>query len=156
MEMRITMRTTLRRLMASSVLFFFAAVLTGCASGQPYNQFAAQVTPVSKQQGRIYFYRDSSPFGSGVQPEIKLNDAVVGNSNPGGFFYVDRPSGNYTVSTQTEAKRNVNFTLSPGETKYVRTRVAMGVLVGHVYGELEDEETAMKTLKGLSYTGGKK
>jgi hypothetical protein len=32
----------------------------------------------------------------------------------------------------------------------------MGVLVGHVYGELEDEEQAMKTLKGLSYTGGKK
>jgi hypothetical protein len=41
-----------------------------------------------------------------------------------------------------------------GETKYVRTKVSMGVLVGHVVPELVSADEAQKELATLSYTGG--
>ena len=88
-----------------------------------------------------------------IQPDILLNDQVVGRSTAGGFFYVDEPAGAYTVATATEVKRTVKFTLHTGETKYVRTSISMGVLVGHVTPTLDDPETAPQELEGLKYTG---
>ena len=91
--------------------------------------------------------------GGMIQPEIKLNDNVVGRSIPGGFFFVDEEPGEYTVSTSTEVKREVKFTLHAGDTKYVRTSVSIGLLVGHVAPTLEDADTAQQEVETLKYTG---
>ena len=88
-----------------------------------------------------------------IQPDIHLNDQVVGRSTPGGFFYVDEAAGEYTVLTATEVKRTVTFTLHAGETRYVRTSVSMGLLVGHITPTLDDPETAPKEIETLKYTG---
>lgn len=54
--------------------------------------------------GRIYFFHLDTFGGATIQPEIKLNDKVVGRSVPGGFFFVDEEPGECTVSTSTEVK----------------------------------------------------
>lgn len=131
-----------------------ALIATGCASGPQYKEMASSIPTLGADHGRIYFFRSSSVLGAGIQPDIKLNGAVVGESKPGGFFYIDEPAGQYTVSTETETEKTLSFALNTGETKYIRTSISMGILVGHVAPSLETPENATKEIEGLKYTGG--
>ena len=143
----------LRDLRAAALLTLVAACC-GCASSGPrHEEMRDSIPAVEPGTGRIYFYRDSSIVGAAVQPEIRLNGEVVGRSIPGGFFYVDRAPGTHEVTTATEVERGLSFTLEAGETRYVKTSVSMGVLVGRVTPELVEPEQAAGELAGLSYTG---
>lgn len=129
-------------------------LLAGCAAtGMKYDQASAGMPSLKPGEGRVYFFRSSSMMGAAIQPEIRLNGQVVGVSKPGGFFYVDRPAGNYAASTATEVEKVANFVLQGGETKYLRTSVSMGIMVGRVAVELETPEKAKAELPSLSYTG---
>lgn len=130
-----------------------AAVLGGCASGVKYQEMASGIPSLKPGQGRIYFFRSASMFGAALTPEIRLNNQVVGYSKPGGFFFVDRPAGNYTAAASTETEKTASFTLQPGETKYLRTYTTIGVIVGRVVVELEDPKKALTELPSLAYTG---
>jgi hypothetical protein len=132
---------------------FVALVASGCASGPQYKDVAASIPTLNKSQGRIYFYRSDSMFGAAIQPSINLNGSLVGLSKPGGFFFVDEPAGQYVVSTTTETEKTVSFSLDAGETKYVKTRVGLGLLVGRIIPSLESSDDAQRDLDGLHYTG---
>lgn len=127
--------------------------LAGCATGVKYGQMATSMPTVKTTEGRVYFFRSSSMFGAAVQPEIKLNGQVVGKSQPGGFFYVDRPVGKYTAAAATETEKELTFVLEAGETKYIRTSPSMGLMVGRINLELETAEKAKAELADLSFTG---
>lgn len=130
--------------------------LVGCASGVKHKDMAASIPTLKADQGRIYFFRSSSMFGAALQPEIRLDGKAVGNSKPGGFFYVDAAAGDHQAATSTEVENKLTFTLASGETKYVQTSVGFGLLVGHVVPTLVSEAEAMKELPDLSYTGSDK
>jgi hypothetical protein len=129
------------------------AVLAGCASGVKYKEMESSIPSLQPDQGRVYFFRSASMLGAAVQPDIRLNGEVVGTSKPGGFFFVDRPAGNYMASTSTETEKSASFTLQGGETKYLRTSPSFGLLVGRIVVELETPEKARAELPSLSYTG---
>jgi hypothetical protein len=131
-----------------------AALVTGCATGVKHSDMAAGIPSLKSGEGRIYFFRSSSMVGAAVQPEIRLDGQRVGESKPGGFFYVDRPAGNHVASSSTETEKTVSFTLQPGETKYIRSSVSLGLLIGRVILELETPEKAKAEIESLSYTGG--
>ena len=131
-----------------------AIVLAGCAaSGVKQKEMASSIPAVSADSGRIFFYRSSGFAGGAVQPSIRLNGTVVGESKPGGFFYVDTAPGKYEVSTTTEVENNLTFVLEKGEIKYVKTSVKMGLFVGRVVPTLVSNTDAMAELPDLSYTG---
>jgi Protein of unknown function (DUF2846) len=144
------MKTLYRTLLLSAGV---ALVATGCASGPQYKEVASSIPTLAPDHGRIYFFRADAFGGAMIQPEIKLNDQVVGRSVAGGFFYVDEAPGDYTVSTSTEVKREVTFALHAGDTKYVRTSISMGILVGHITPTLDDPDIASKEIENLKYTG---
>jgi hypothetical protein len=75
------------------------------------------------------------------------------NRSQAGFFFVDQTGGNKEVSTSTEVEKKLSFTLEPGQTRYVRTVIGLGLFVGRVYPELVDEATGQKELEEASYTG---
>lgn len=134
----------------------FAAVLAGCASGPKQADLDAAMPALKPGYGRIYFLRSSAFLGSPVQPEISLNNQVVGRSRARGFFFVDRPAGAYRASSSTSVTTGLNINLYPGETKYVRTEVTialLGVMPGSVAFTLMDEAIAEPELRKLSYTG---
>src|ERR1700737_2418182 len=91
---------------ALAVCAFVAVTASGCASGPEYKDVASSIPTMKEAQGRVYFCRSGSMFGAALQPEIKLNDQVVGKSQPGGFFFVDEPAGQYVVSTSTETEKS--------------------------------------------------
>lgn len=128
-------------------------VLAGCASGVMHKDMAASIPTMQKDQGRVYFMRTNSMLGAIMQPDITLNGQVVGQSKPGGFFYADVKPGKQEVNTTTETEKRLTFTLDSGETKYVKTSVGMGLMVGRVYPELISQAEAEKELSELSFTG---
>jgi len=136
---------------------FFAALaallLSACAgSGPLHSELKSTYAPIPADQGRIFFYRNSSMFGAAIQPDVRLNGDVVGTSKPGGFFYKDVKAGNQTVSTTTEVERQLTFTLAAREVRYVRTSPSLGLLVGRVQAELVPTEEAERELASLHHT----
>ncbi|TAK94246.1 MAG: DUF2846 domain-containing protein [Verrucomicrobia bacterium] len=131
-----------------------AMLVTGCASGPRYNEVKASFPPLPAEKGRIFFYR-TAVLGAGVQPSVKLNDTPVGSAKPKGFFYVDRPPGDYRVETSTEVSRRLSLTLEAGQTRYVRLNMAMGFFVGHVWPELVENATGELELVGCSFAPDK-
>ena len=136
------------------IAFWAAALLLGgcAASGPKHADISGAIDPVDPDMGRIYFYRDSF-LGFAIQPEIRLNGDVVGKSTPGGFFFVDRRPGKYVVSSATEVENSIEFRLEAGQTRYVRTYMSLGVLVGRIQIHLVDPVQAVANLGDLSYTG---
>jgi hypothetical protein len=133
-----------RSLRAFSLLFA-VLFLGACASGAKFSQTAPSLTPVSGDTGRVFFYRPSS-FGAAVKPDVRLNGEVVGEAVAQGYFFVDRPPGEYKVATSTEVERTLSFVLEKGQTRYVRLSMSMGFFAGHVTPELVDSDKALKEL----------
>src|SRR5213593_2006168 len=135
------------------VVIVASMLLSACAtSGPKFAEMASSIGAPKPDVGRIYFYR-TALLGAAVQPDVRLNGEVVGKAVPNGFFYADRPAGNYQVATETEVERKLTFTLEPGQTRYVRLNIAMGFFVGHVYGELVDEAKGREEIADMRYTG---
>ena len=89
-----------------------AALLAGCAtSGVTYADLQPKLAAPAEGQGRIFIYR-TAIVGAAVQPAVKVNDAVVGSAVPRGFIYLDRPAGDYMITTATEVTRTLSR-LSP-------------------------------------------
>lgn len=135
------------------LIVILITVVGGCASGPGYNEYADQIAPVDDDKGRIYMYRTTT-LGAAVQPSIRLNGEVVGKATPKGFFYVDRPAGEYTISATTEAKRALSMTLEAGQERYVRLEMKMGFLAGHVKPVLVDNDEGQAEIQKTKYTGG--
>jgi len=136
-----------------AALVLLAGMMAGCATGPKYEEVRGGFPSLDADKGRIYFYRSSNPFGSAIQPSVMLNGEKVGDSRPGGFFFVDHPPGNQEVNLTTEVEKKLTFTLDPRQDQYVRMSVGLGFVVYRVYPELVDKKTGEEELKGLSYTG---
>jgi len=131
-----------------------ALFMTGCATGPKYSQVKTSFPILAEDNGRIYFYR-TAVLGAAIQPSVKLNDEVIGTAKPGGFFYVDRPPGDYKVATSTEVKRELSLTLDKGQSRYVRLDISLGFFAGHVYPVLVEDATGESEIVNCSYTGSK-
>ena len=130
------------------ILAFVAAALAGCASGKSYTEISSQLKNTLPGKGRIVFYRDN-PIGLAVQPDIRINDRTVGKSVPSGFFSCDLKPGDYTITAKTESTTTLILTIRPGETKYVRSSIGIGLFVGRPKFEEMNTKTAKYHLKEL-------
>lgn len=129
-----------------------ALSLSACASGIKFTEMKPSLAPPTQEVGRVFFYRPVT-LGAALKPDILVNGNKVGESVAWGFFHIDRPAGNYEVATSTEVERKVSFVLEKGQTRYIRFSVNMGFFVGHVYGELVDQATALPELEDCKYAG---
>jgi Mn2+/Fe2+ NRAMP family transporter len=134
------------------IAILVTVLAAGCASGPAFNDMKGSFAPMMADQGRIYFYR-TAMGGVAVQPSIYLNGQVVGKAVPGGFFYADRPSGNYEVSATTEAENKLTFTLERAQTRYVRLDMNIGLFVGHIVPRLIDENDGAKEIQTTKFAG---
>lgn len=139
----------MRGLISICLICFY---LEGCASGPSYHQVEKKLTTLTAERGRIFFFQSAEYSGLDGGYEIRLNGFYIGTSVPGGFFYVDRNAGKFTVHCASDTLR---FNLEAGETKYIE-------LVPTVYGDNPsgvrivpiDNMEGETMLKTLSYAGG--
>src|SRR5579883_189552 len=149
----ISRRGTMGSKVGALPLLLAGFLLASCASPRGLDEPPLQLPPLKAGYGRVYFTRPADLGGSAVQPEIRMNNEVVGRSVPGGFSFVDRPPGKYAVTTATEVENAVTFQLAAGETKYIRTSVTPGILVGHITPTLEFPEQGQSDISQLRYVG---
>ncbi len=142
------LKAVARPVVAGLLLLLTAA----CASGPQYSQMQSSLPALSADSGRIFVYR-STVLGAAIQPSVKINGAVVGSAVPRGFFYADRPPGDYEITTITEVTRTLSLHLDAGQTRYVRLGISMGFFVGHVYPELVDDATGASEIQELHFIG---
>lgn len=134
-------------------LLALVLALAGCAaSGPKYAEVEASMPSLRAGQGRIVFFRTSGA-GPAVRPDIRLNGEVVGTSEPGSFFFVDRPAGRYTASARTEVESSVEVLVRDGEVSYVESSITLGLFVGHPRLSTRGAGEALGVLSGLAYTG---
>ena len=143
----------MRRWIGGFLLAVLAAGLFGCsASGPRFSEMAESLPSLGENEGRIYFYRNSI-LGAAVQPEVTVNGQIVGKSQPGSFFFIDRPTGTYRASARTEAEGTIDIVLRPRQTAYVQMSISMGFLVGHPVFERVGESEGRSALPSLAYGG---
>jgi hypothetical protein len=135
------------------IVMVLTMLIGGCAtSGLRFSETNIGKVPEDPEQGRVFFYRPSS-FGSAIQPEVMLNNEGVGEAISWGFFYVDRPAGDYTVLIQTEVVKKCKFVLEKGHTIYIKISSGLGFIMARISPEIVDEVTALDELKSLRYIG---
>lgn len=143
----------MNRAVRLALLILTLSLLTSCAtSGPKFVEYKTVMASPNPELGRIIFYRTTT-LGAALRPDVLLNGEKVGEAIARGFFYVERPPGEYVVLTSTEVTRKVSFVLEKGQARYIKFSVSMGFFVGHVYGELVDESIALSEINDCRYTG---
>jgi hypothetical protein len=125
-------------------------VVSACATGPSLKDSQTSVAPLQANMGRIYFYRDGSPFGSAIQPSVMVNQQRVGYSVPGGVYYRDFAPGSYVVSVETEVEKTVTVNLAAGQTRYVKMEMGFGWIAGRVHLAEVDQAQANAEMQSLS------
>ncbi|HEX7866365.1 MAG TPA: DUF2846 domain-containing protein [Variovorax sp.] len=136
-----------------AALVILAAGCAGTGAGTKYKDMAGTIPKAKPGDGRIYFFRADTPYGSALQPLIRLDKVVVGASKSGGFFYVDRAAGTYQAATSADPRKTLDIPLGAGETTYVRMSPSFGLVTGSIVLGIEPAEKARPELAWLSYTG---
>ena len=99
----------------------FLSIATSCAQLPPTS--AVAIPPIPSGAARIWFYRDYEPYETLARPYIRLNEQIVGISEPGGAFYRDVPPARYSITVDT-AGRDVNqfadIDLGAGQQAYAK------------------------------------
>lgn len=134
--------------LASLSLAALLVLVSGCASGPGFKSVSASFPPVAAGSARIFFYRNANlGAGAAVRPDVNLNGEKIGNAIPGGFFYVDRPPGDYQVTTTTELKKSLTFHVDAGQVRYVRLGLSPGLMVAHISPELIEAQKAQPEIE---------
>ena len=130
-------------------------LLAACATpvGTDYTAMSVSLPAPKPGEGRVFFYTPKVGFGADVQPEIRLNGAVVGFAVPSGFFYVDRPAGRYEATGKTAADGRVDFPLAAGEARYVRAFAPSAFSVNAVHFLLVPATEGQADMASLVYSG---
>jgi len=139
------MKTYLKRL----ILLITVIFLTSCSFGINYDKFITTIPDLNPGDGRIYFYR-YNPLGLLYQPAVMLNGEKIGYSQPGGFFYVDRPAGLYEIMVD----QKLSFALESNQTRYVALELTVFSITDSIYPKLVEESKALEFIKHLNYTQG--
>ena len=125
--------------------------------GMSFSEAGSLAPELAPGNGRIFVYRERSSLGNALSTDVSLNGEMIGNSEPGGFFYVDRPAADYKIvaaqagSTSTDdAARKVAFTLAPGQSVYVKITIG-GIAIAHVNADLVEPGHAVADMQTLRY-----
>jgi biopolymer transport protein ExbD len=128
-------------------------IFSGWTSGPSYNSVKDTFPPIAANAGRIFIYRDAI-YSPSKTPAVLLNGEQAGLSKAQGFFYVDRPVGEHKVEVAGEKSSPASFTLSPGQTVYVRINVHTNLSLVVLYPEVVDASIAQRELTLCKYTSG--
>jgi hypothetical protein len=108
-----------RMVMACAALQLLAAA--SCA--QPPSSASVAIPPVPASEARVWFYREAGPYEAQDRPYIRMNDQIVGISEPRGAFYRDVPPGHYHVAVEqylSGDNQTRDVDLSPGQQVYFK------------------------------------
>jgi hypothetical protein len=143
----------MKKLLTFLAMVVLASFFSSCTTTGPlYNAVKDTFPPPAADAGRIFIYRDAI-YNPSKTPAVLLNGEQAGLSKAQGFFYVDRPAGEYNVVLSGESGPPASFTLSPGQILYVRIGLHSNLTINHQYPEVVDATIAQREIVSCKYTG---
>jgi hypothetical protein len=143
-----------------AIMFVALLSLYGCAAtGPKLETVKGLFPPIGENSGRLFFYRVYSGFGSGMRPDILVCGKKVGESIPGGAFYVDLPAGECDITVPGilyPTDNKVSVTISPQGVQYIRTWIGGSGFGGRTNMEFVPEATAIEAMNDLALTNSTK
>jgi len=101
-----------------------AILLLATAACQQLPTTASVAIPsIPAGEARVWFYRSLDIYDSLNTPYIRMNDAIVAISQPGGASYRDVPAGQYHIKVDSfldDPRQDQNVSLVPGQELYVK------------------------------------
>jgi len=97
--------------------------LAGAACAQLPSTASVAVPPIPAGEARVWFYRSGNPYDGVGTPYLRMNEAIVGISEPGGASYRDVPAGPYHITVDSYGKdfnQDKNVQLAAGQELYVK------------------------------------
>ena len=73
-----------------------------CAQLPPTSSVAIPSIPAGA--ARLWFYRDYEPYETLARPYVRLNEQIVGISEPGGAFYRDVAPARYSIRVDSAGR----------------------------------------------------
>jgi hypothetical protein len=98
-------------------------LLTMAACSQLPTTASVTIPPVPAGEARVWFYRPMDLYDGLNTPYIRMNDAIVAISEPGGASYRDVPAGQYHITVDSYGKdfnQDKDVALVPGQEVYVK------------------------------------
>jgi HSP20 family molecular chaperone IbpA len=149
-EMIACLHPFMKKLLAFLALAGLALLFASCTTGPSYKAVIDSFPPLAADAGRIFIYRDAI-YGPRQTPAVLLNGSQIGLSTAQGFFYVDRPAGDYKVELAGEGGPPASFTLNSGQTLYVRISLHANLTESHQYPEVVDDTVAQREIVHCKY-----
>jgi hypothetical protein len=81
------------------------------------------IPPIPSGEARVWFYRALNPYDSHATPYVRMNDTIIGISQPMGASYRDVPAGHYHVAVDSylrDSKQTRDVDLVAGEQVYFK------------------------------------
>ena len=100
-----------------------SVLLAAAACSQLPATASVAVPPIPPGEARVWFYRQVDLYDSLSTPYIRMNDAIVGISEPGGASYRDVPAGQYHIAVDSyldSPQQDQNVAVVPGQELYVK------------------------------------
>jgi len=101
---------------------FLLLIMAGCSPLPPTE--AVAIPPIPSGQARVWFYRDGGPYDDGAgTPYLRMNEAIVGVSQPQGALYRDVAPGQYYVTVDSYGRDFNQFRwvyLFPGQQAFFK------------------------------------
>jgi hypothetical protein len=98
-------------------------LLAMAACAQPPMTASVAIPPIPAGEARVWFYRPIDVYDSLNTPYIRMNDAIVAVSEPGGASYRDVPAGPYHITVDSYGKdfnQDQDVSLVAGQELYVK------------------------------------
>jgi hypothetical protein len=108
--------------------------LAVAACSQLPSTASVAVPPIPAGEARVWFYRNGGPYDGVGTPYIRMNDAIVGISEPNGASYKDVRAGPYHITVDSYGKdfnQDKNVQLASGQELYVKIVSLRNWVVGN-------------------------
>ncbi len=159
-------RPCLDRIARACVPLLAAVLLAACnvtaqAPADPYMALAPAAAPTflkpvpkpllppAAGHGRLYFYRPDNSLFPAIRPAVIVNGQKVGDSVAGEAFYRDAFPGRYEIFLTGDDNEPVTVLLDEGQTRYVRTSIAITWLGPRLSAQLVEGEQGQEELSDL-------
>lgn len=106
-----------------AVALTLALILPSSSARSMLQPSIARETTLPPGASRIWIYREHEPADGVARLDVRINDWVIGVSEPGGSFFRDVPPGAYNVMvdpTGCDLNRVATITLTPGQTVFIK------------------------------------
>jgi len=120
------------------MMSYLSLALAAILAASEQNQAVQPAAGATSSLGKIVMYRGSSVVGAAVGCPIRYKGQDVVELGRGRYAEWSVPAGRYILTNHTAS---VEVAVDPGETRYVRCMIKMGMLTGRADLQIVDEES---------------